>query len=139
MSTGCGSASSTTSAHVPVRTCVGCRRRGPRSDLVRLVAGAGGAPEGPTALVVDVARSLPGRGAWLHPQVRCLELAERRGAFARALRRSGPVDTSAVREHLDALGGTATTDRHAGHDMPETSDHQEAGLRPHGHPMSTLR
>nr|WP_210732314.1 YlxR family protein [Cellulomonas denverensis] len=85
----------------PVRTCVGCRRTGPRSALTRVVAApvtSGGIA--PRDLVVDVARSLPGRGAWLHPDPHCLELAERRRAFPRALRIAGPVDTTAVHRQL---------------------------------------
>ncbi|MCV2396118.1 YlxR family protein [Actinotalea sp. M2MS4P-6] len=35
---------------------------------------------------VDPGRSRPGRGAWLHPDQHCLELAERRRALPRALR-----------------------------------------------------
>ncbi|MBD3781238.1 MAG: YlxR family protein [Micrococcales bacterium] len=84
----------------PVRTCVGCRTAGPRSALLRVVAAASGTGE--TVLVVDVRRALPGRGAWLHPDPHCLELAERRRAFPRALRLAGPLDTSAVGEHLGA-------------------------------------
>ncbi|PJI94406.1 hypothetical protein CLV34_0242 [Luteimicrobium subarcticum] len=80
----------------PVRTCIGCRERVPRSDLVRLVVRQDGAP----ALVVDAACRMPGRGAWLHPRVRCLELAERRHAFTRALRHSGPLDTDDVRRFV---------------------------------------
>ncbi|MGV8968145.1 MAG: YlxR family protein [Cellulomonas sp.] len=54
-------------------------------------------------LVVDVARGLPGRGAWLHPELACLELAERRRAFPRALHLAGPTDAPAVRAYLVAL------------------------------------
>lgn len=82
----------------PVRTCVGCRATGPRSVLLRVVLASGAV--GTPAVVVDVARALPGRGAWLHPEPRCLELAERRRAFPRALRHAGPLDTSAVHVHL---------------------------------------
>lgn len=64
---------------VPVRTCVGCRRAVPAADLVRYVAG----PEGP---VRDDARRLPGRGAWLHDDPACRDLAVRRKALERALR-----------------------------------------------------
>lgn len=38
----------------------------------------------------------PGRGAWLHPG--CLEAAERRKAFTRALRASAALDLSVLRE-----------------------------------------
>ncbi|MEO5920556.1 MAG: YlxR family protein, partial [Pseudolysinimonas sp.] len=44
----------------PVRTCLGCRQRAPRSSLLRVVARDGRA-------VVDTAARLPGRGAWVHP------------------------------------------------------------------------
>ena len=43
-----------------------------------MIAGSGG--------TLEVGRSLPGRGAWLCPDRTCLELAERRKAFPRALR-----------------------------------------------------
>ena len=43
----------------------------------------------------------PGRGAYLHPTVTCLELAERRRAFPRALRLAGPLDDTQVRAHLE--------------------------------------
>jgi len=79
----------------PVRTCVGCRATGPRSALLRVIA-----PHDDT-LVVDVGRRMPGRGAWLHPDPDCLEKAERRRAFGRALRVAGQPDTSAVHRHLE--------------------------------------
>jgi len=54
-------------------------------------------------LVVDTGRRMPGRGAWLHPDRACLELAERRRAFGRALRVAGPPGTRAVHEHLASM------------------------------------
>ena len=68
---------------------------------VAATAGAGEVPE----LVIDLRRCLPGRGAWLHPDLQCLELAERRRAFPRALHLAGPVDTSAVHAYLAGPGG----------------------------------
>jgi hypothetical protein len=53
-------------------------------------------------LVPDERRVLPGRGAHLHRDPDCLELAERRRAFPRALRVTGPLDATAVRAALDA-------------------------------------
>ncbi|TXR55814.1 YlxR family protein [Quadrisphaera setariae] len=81
----------------PQRTCVGCRQRGDRSRLLRVVADRSG---GPSVLLPDPGARLPGRGAWLHPEPACLDLAERRRAFPRALRLPGPIDAGAVREHL---------------------------------------
>ncbi|GGH46633.1 hypothetical protein GCM10010921_22860 [Microbacterium album] len=81
----------------PVRTCVGCRTRAPRSALIRVVAQD-------LRLVVDERGSLPGRGAWLHPDRECAENALRRRAFGRALRVSGPLDTQTLEKRLNGYG-----------------------------------
>jgi len=52
-------------------------------------------------LAVDVRGCLPGRGAWIHPTSACLALAERRRAVPRALRVTGPLDLTAVRDYLE--------------------------------------
>jgi predicted RNA-binding protein YlxR (DUF448 family) len=68
----------------PVRTCVGCRQRANRADLLRIVADS-------SELVFDEKASKPGRGAWIHPSSDCLQKATERGAFARALRLKTPL------------------------------------------------
>ena len=73
----------------PVRTCVGCRARAPRSALLRVIARDG-------FLVADEKAVLPGRGAWLHATSECVDTAIRRRAFGRALRVSSILDTSAL-------------------------------------------
>lgn len=90
----------TGSGREPQRTCVGCRERGDRSRLLRVVAGAV-TPQGVIA-VPDPSARAAGRGAWLHPDRRCLALAIRRRGFPRALRVQGPVDSGAVTEYLEA-------------------------------------
>jgi uncharacterized protein len=85
--------SSTTSLSGPVRTCVGCRERTAKSELLRVVAVDG-------VLTPDPAGRLPGRGASVHPDPRCVDLAERRRAFPRALRLAGPLDVTPVRDFL---------------------------------------
>ncbi|QRK93905.1 YlxR family protein [Saccharopolyspora erythraea] len=82
----------------PVRTCVGCRVRTSATELLRVVAEGGRAG---SAAVPDPRRRLPGRGAWLHPDAACLRQAERRRAFPRALRVTGPLDISALQEYLE--------------------------------------
>lgn len=74
----------------PVRTCLGCRQRAPRSSLLRVVARNG-------QVVADAAARLPGRGAWVHPQSGCIENAVKRKAFGRALRTT-VVDTESLNE-----------------------------------------
>ncbi|HZL02946.1 MAG TPA: YlxR family protein [Cellulomonas sp.] len=85
----------------PVRTCVGCRLTDQRSVLLRIIVSTDTA--GTPALVVDAGRCMPGRGAWLHPDRHCLELAERRRAFPRALRHAGPLDVAAVEACLAGM------------------------------------
>ena len=94
-----------------MRTCVGCRTRAAKSDLLRVV---GDAPA--HRLVPDPRGRLPGRGAHLHPTPECLALAERRRAFGRALRLEGALDVTPVREwvtteqhHLSTGPGRADT------------------------------
>lgn len=99
----------------PVRTCVGCRQRALAADLLRVVARE--TESGGFVLVPDLERRLPGRGAWLHPDPRCLSEAGRRRAFGRALRVSGSLDSS----ELDRLTETA--------EMSETSRAGHSDLR----------
>ncbi|MFB6620218.1 YlxR family protein [Streptomyces sp. NPDC056367] len=81
----------------PERTCVGCRERAAKSDLLRIVAIG-------DECVPDHRGTLPGRGAYVHPVVVCLDQAVRRRAFPRALRSAGTLDTAELRK---AMAGEA--------------------------------
>ncbi|WP_078960357.1 MULTISPECIES: YlxR family protein [unclassified Streptomyces] len=78
----------------PERTCVGCRERAAKKDLLRIVAVEG-------ECVPDHRGTLPGRGAYMHPAQACLDLAVRRRAFTRALRAPGVLDTVALRQYVE--------------------------------------
>jgi uncharacterized protein len=97
--------------HAPaIRTCVGCGGRVAKSDLLRLVAAG-------NEIVPDVLARRPGRGAYLHPSQGCFEKAQRRRAFARALRRPGPFGTGQLAEYLGqrlAASGRDQTDGEGG-------------------------
>ena len=80
----------------PVRTCVGCRARADQATLLRVVVAGG-------VLVVDPERRLPGRGASVHLDLACVDLADKRRAFVRALRAEGPLDAGPVREYVQNL------------------------------------
>ncbi|MEV5711815.1 YlxR family protein [Actinoallomurus sp. NPDC052274] len=77
---------------------MGCRVRAAKSDLLRLVVIEG-------SIVPDPHGRLPGRGASLHPDLACFELAERRRAFSRAFRLPGPLDISALRRWFETEQG----------------------------------
>ena len=68
----------------PVRTCVGCRQRAAKRELVRVTVGSDA--HGRLVVVPDPGATAPGRGAHLHPTTECYDLAVRRKAFGRALR-----------------------------------------------------
>ncbi|GGJ49008.1 hypothetical protein GCM10012282_52350 [Streptomyces lacrimifluminis] len=51
--------------------------------------------------VPDHRGTLPGRGAYVHPALVCLDLAVRRRAFPRALRVQGALDVVALRRYVE--------------------------------------
>lgn len=88
----------------PVRTCIGCRGSDSVSHLYRIAL----EEEQPAlnllrVVLVDSARSLPGRGAWLHPNNDCFELARKKRAFARAFRIQGELDLRTAQEFFAAV------------------------------------
>ena len=82
----------------PVRTCIGCRERAAKRELVRVTAGTDA--EGRRAAVPDPTGTAPGRGAHLHPTSACYDLAVRRKAFGRALRAEPGLSPAPVGEWL---------------------------------------
>ena len=84
----------------PVRTCVGCRQRAAKADLLRVVLDDRGAGR---EVVPDPGGRLPGRGAHLHPTADCLQQALRRRAFTRALRAEPGSSSALVEQHVREL------------------------------------
>jgi uncharacterized protein len=78
----------------PTRTCVGCRVRAPKAELLRLVRTAEGVRS-------DVAGRLPGRGAYLHRDPSCVERGLG-GGLARGLRTGlGPNELGRLRDEIE--------------------------------------
>lgn len=86
---------------------MGCRAKAAKATLLRVVAVG-------DVLVPDPAGRLPGRGASVHLDLQCVALADKRRAFPRALRLSGPLDVTPVRDHV---AQHAQTDQHDQHDQ----------------------
>ncbi len=92
----------------PERTCIVTRTAQPTDAMIRFVVG----PDG--AVVPDIKRRLPGRGAWVTARRGILAQAVARNAFARAFKRpvvAGPAlvdETERLLERgvLDALAMT---------------------------------
>jgi len=70
--------------HEPVRTCVACRQEAGKGALIRLVRG----PDGSAA--TDPSGRAPGRGAYLHRNQECIEMARKRRQLERALAAAVP-------------------------------------------------
>lgn len=81
---------------------MGCRKRAAKHELLRVVAAEG-------ECVPDPRGTQPGRGAHLHLDLTCLDLAVRRRAFPRAFRLKGALDTGVLRAYVEErAGGTPT-------------------------------
>jgi len=76
----------------PVRTCAGCGRKAPQSELVRFGSVNGELTPG---------RTLPGRGVYTCRRLVCFERALARRGFNRVLRQSVRVDPSLQRLYTD--------------------------------------
>ena len=102
----------------PVRTCVGCRKRAAKSELVRVTVGSDA--HGQLVVVPDPGATAPGRGAHLHPTTECYDLAVRKKAFGRALR----IPPGSVPAGLDSAAvGSYLTHQHDEH--PGDQDREE--------------
>ena len=80
----------------PERTCIVTRHKGDPRAMLRFVLG----PD--HAVVFDVRRRLPGRGAWLVAEAPVVEMAIKRKAFARAFKRDVKADPALV-DQIDRL------------------------------------
>lgn len=97
----------------PVRTCIGCRARATKRELLRLVAGTDAdGRAGSWFVAPDPSGTAPGRGAHLHPTAECCALAERKRAFSRALRHDagvrGALSLERLRQYLANTDETET-------------------------------
>ncbi len=65
---------------VGTRTCVACRQEAGKGHLVRVVRKADG------SAAIDLTGRAQGRGAYLHRDPSCIEIARKKKAFDRALK-----------------------------------------------------
>jgi len=65
----------------PQRSCISCRRKGAKGELVKLAST-------PSGVVVDYTEKLPGRGAYVCAQPKCIMAALDEKRLSRAFRRN---------------------------------------------------
>ena len=80
----------------PVRTCVACRARRAQADLLRVVRGTDGGPDG--EIVLDPKRLLPGRGWYV-----CSDKSECRSV--KSLGRFARSEAAALAQRLEVFYG----------------------------------
>lgn len=87
---------------IPERTCVACRQVAGKRTLVRVVRTVAGGVE------VDLTGRKNGRGAYLHADPACWDVALRRGSLNAALKVTvGEADLAAIRAYRNEIAGTA--------------------------------
>ncbi len=80
---------------IPTRTCIGCSKKRPKTELVRLVC------RNMDTLTIDRRQRMPGRGCYICPDKSCLETSIKKNRFSRALRKKIKVDAQSLRKQLD--------------------------------------
>lgn len=84
--------------HIPERTCVACARKGAKRELIRLVR----TPQGPVE--VDITGKRAGRGAYLHREAKCWQLALSKGRLEHHLKvKLSGQDRARLQSYGDAL------------------------------------
>ena len=76
-----------------IRSCAGCGRKAPQSELLRFAAVDG---------VLQQGRTLPGRGAYTCRRLLCFERALAGRGFNRVLKQNLSIDPALARLYTDA-------------------------------------
>ena len=80
---------------VPLRKCTGCQEMKDKRQLVRIVKSEDG------TFSVDFTGKKPGRGAYICPNIECLEKAQKTKGLERSFKTAGPKDVyEQLREEL---------------------------------------
>lgn len=83
---------------LPQRTCIACRSTTGKRELVRVVRTPVGRVE------LDLTGKKPGRGAYVHGQTECWDVALKKDRLANALKAAiSPEDRQTLRKHADSL------------------------------------
>lgn len=91
--------------HVPLRSCIACRQKSPKRDLIRVVR----TPEG--VLEIDLKGKKAGRGAYLCRRLQCCEAALQPGRLSQALKSQVSArEAAALRAAVSALLEGAVAD-----------------------------
>ncbi len=89
----------------PERTCIACRKKRPKEELIRLVLA------GANEVTPDFEQILGGRGAYLCKNLECLEIFSRPRGFMRPFRlKSPPRIGPGIREDILGFSGNSLSE-----------------------------
>jgi uncharacterized protein len=95
--------------HVPLRTCIACREKRPKRELVRVVC----TPEG--SVEIDERGKRAGRGAYVCREAACLQLAVQPQRLSRALKcQVAAEEAAALKAQIAVLLQGEEPGQHAG-------------------------
>jgi len=72
---------------IPVRTCIGCKCKKPKKEMIRIIR----TPDG--KIEIDKTGKKSGRGAYLCGDVKCLDIAFRGNSLNKSLKQDIPMQT----------------------------------------------
>lgn len=101
------------------RTCAGCGKKKSQREMLRIASQSGGEPK------PDLDCKLPGRGAYLCPDVKCAQTAFARRALERALKLKNTLSL-AMRENIERALETVSPSIRRQND---TNENGKGGLR----------
>jgi predicted RNA-binding protein YlxR (DUF448 family) len=92
---------------IPVRTCIGCKCKKPKKEMIRIIR----TPDG--KIEIDKTGKKSGRGAYLCGDVKCLDIAFRENRLNKSLKQDIPLQTldelrkaflKNIGENIDGIG-----------------------------------
>ncbi len=72
---------------IPQRTCIGCKCKKPKKEMIRIVR----TPDG--KIIIDETGKKSGRGAYLCGDVKCLDIAFKENSLNKSLKQDIPLQT----------------------------------------------
>ncbi|RQW01571.1 YlxR family protein [candidate division KSB1 bacterium] len=81
-------------SHIPLRTCIACRRKKSKFEMIRFVQKDGN-------VVLDAEQRYRGRGAYTCADYNCLKLAIQKKAFYRSFKSTVKIDPDQLGQDFD--------------------------------------
>mgnify|MGYP001030022412 CR=1 FL=1 len=84
--------------HIPIRMCIGCKRRRKKEEMVRFIRSTEG------VIFINDMKNPTGRGIYLCPDLQCLKMAQKKKQMIRVFRVDGSSVSLETRVPEEAKG-----------------------------------